>query len=711
MDVKNYAVVILVVLHLQWSLAAETREEIWKEFSGDATSEKRNPVRFQIVSNNWEEVEKPYTIAVWLLLASIAKIVFHISKKISDVFPDSSLLIIVGLVLGVGLKLYHVDDSLFTLESTAFFLYLLPPIIFDAGYFMPNRALFENFGSVISFAVIGTIWNTFAIGTSLYALGEYGIFSVQFSIFEIFLFSALISAVDPVAVIAVFEEIHVNELLFITVFGEALFNDGITVVLYQMFKKFTLIGADKLITIDYIAGGVSFFVIGLGGAAIGLVYAIIVSFITKYTEKVKVLNPIFIFVIPYLAYLTAELFGLSSIMAIVACGMAMKQYVKGNISHTAIASVKYFTKMLAQACETVIFMFLGLSTISSHHHWDLPFIALTLVFCMVYRSVGVIVQCAILNRFRKRQFSIVDQFVMAYGGLRGAIAFGLVVSMPEQIQAKSMFTTACIAVIYFTVFLQGMTIRPLVNYLKIEREDQEGPTMIQSVYMRYFDYTMAGVEDIAGQKGHNSVRDTFERLNATILRPLLMRNEKRRCFDASKIVRAYTKITLKEAMEVAKGGKRFTNSDGTPKRTRSAIERATRTAYDNASYQSDEGATTSIGRREAALKNELHKYMSSEENTEALYLMFSQLLDRKLRELNASPRVDDDGSDIEDDYMQEIIGPVVSTSTTNIPEQGRQNVRNESRSLANVHSVDLEMGRRPPVSRSHSVGQVTKTIL
>uniref|UniRef100_A0A914S2X7 Cation/H+ exchanger domain-containing protein n=1 Tax=Parascaris equorum TaxID=6256 RepID=A0A914S2X7_PAREQ len=213
---------------------------------------------------------------------------------------------------------------------------------------------------------------------------------------------------------------------------------------------------------------------------------------------------------------------------------------------------------------------------------------------------------------------------MAYGGLRGAIAFGLVVSMPEQIQAKSMFTTACIAVIYFTVFLQGMTIRPLVNYLKIEREDQEGPTMIQSVYMR-----------------------------------------KRRCFDASKIVRAYTKITLKEAMEVAKGGKRFTNSDGTPKRTRSAIERATRTAYDNASYQSDEGATTSIGRREAALKNELHKYMSSEENTEALYLMFSQLLDRKLRELNASPRVDDDGIVEHERYT--------ITLSRFVAQQGRQN--------------------------------------
>lgn len=70
----------------------------------------------------------------------------------------------------------------------------------------------------------------------MYALGEFGLFSVQFSIFEIFLFSALISAVDPVAVIAVFEEIHVNELLFITVFGESLFNDGISVVSFELLK-------------------------------------------------------------------------------------------------------------------------------------------------------------------------------------------------------------------------------------------------------------------------------------------------------------------------------------------------------------------------------------------------------------------------------------------------------------------------------------------
>lgn len=63
-------------------------------------------------------------------------------------------------------------------------------------------------------------------------------------------------------------------------------------------------------------------------------------------------------------------------------------------------------------------------------------------------------QCAILNRFRKVKFSFVDQFVLSYGGLRGAIAFGLAVSMNEAIGAKQMFVTTCIAVIFFTVFVQ-----------------------------------------------------------------------------------------------------------------------------------------------------------------------------------------------------------------------------------------------------------------
>ncbi|PAV56559.1 hypothetical protein WR25_17546 [Diploscapter pachys] len=493
-------------------------------------------MNFQVLRFNFHSVQAPYVITMWLVVAALAKIVFNVSR-LSHFVPDSALLIVVGILLGLLLHESHADLQYYSLDSHTFFLYLLPPIIFDAGYFMPNRALFECFRSVLLFAIIGTVWNTFAIGMSLLVMNNYGLFSMQFATFEIFVFSALISAVDPVAVIAVFEEINVNEFLFINVFGEALFNDGVTVV------------------VDYTSGGASFVLVAVGGALIGIAFAFITSLITKYTTGVRILAPVFIFTLPYLAYLTAEMISLSSIIASAVCGMVMKMYVKGNISHSAANSVKYFTKMIAQSTEIVIFMFLGISTISSDHHWDTLFVVSTLVFCLLYRVIGVVVQCFLLNKFgngnQSKEFSKVDQFILSYGGLRGAIAFGLAASIPASIVAKPMFVTTTIVVIYFTVFLQGITIRPLVRLLKVKTKDERIPTMAESVYMKYLDYMMSGVEDIAGQRGTYSFVEDFERFNAKIIKPILMRNEKRQTFDATRIIRAYEKITLEDAMSMA----------------------------------------------------------------------------------------------------------------------------------------------------------------
>ena len=164
---------------------------------------------------------------------------FHLNNKLSSVFPESCLLIIFGVAL--GLILYFANVSGYEMDSHVFFVFLLPPIILEAGYFMPTRAFFDNIGTILLFAVIGTLLNTALIGISIYGCGLSGIgaYSLHIQILHCLLFSALLSAVDPVAVLAVFEAVHVNESLHIIVFGESLLNDAVTVVSTCMHRKST----------------------------------------------------------------------------------------------------------------------------------------------------------------------------------------------------------------------------------------------------------------------------------------------------------------------------------------------------------------------------------------------------------------------------------------------------------------------------------------
>ncbi|XP_049819790.1 sodium/hydrogen exchanger 3 isoform X4 [Aethina tumida] len=508
----------------------------------------KKPVeRYPVASVSFHRVETPFIIGLWILSASLAKIGFHMAPKLSAIFPESCLLIFVGVVIGV--ILVYVTDSVHMspLTPDTFFFYMLPPIILDAGYFMPNRLFFDHLGTILLFAVVGTIFNTLTIGASLWAVGRTGLFAHDTPLLDMFLFGSLISAVDPVAVLAVFEEIQVNEILYIVVFGESLLNDAVTVVLYHLFESYTEMGLDNIIYTDLLAGFANFFVVAIGGTVIGVMWGFATGFVTRFTNEVRVIEPIFIFVMAYLAYLHAEIFHMSGILAITFCGITMKNYVEANISHKSHTTIKYAMKMLSSSSETIIFMFLGVATVNKNHDWNAWFVILTILFCSFYRVLGVIIFTAIANRFRLHQLSTVEKFVMSYGGLRGAVAFALVLLIdPKVVPLQPMFMTTTIAVVYFTVFIQGITIKPLVKFLNVKTAEKRKPSMNERIHERLMDHTMAAIEDILGQHGNYHIRDRYKRFDNKFIRPYLLRNH---IGAEPKILETYSKLAMRDAME------------------------------------------------------------------------------------------------------------------------------------------------------------------
>ena len=148
---------------------------------------------------------------------------FHKATWVNKFLPESSILIVCGLLIGLFFFFVAPEDKRpVTLTPDIFFIFLLPPIIGEAGYFMPNRLFFDQLGTILLMAVVGTIFNMFTIGGFLYAVGLTGLFQTEEDLvceaaselgviapgcnpglLETFLFGSLIAAVDPVAVLAV----------------------------------------------------------------------------------------------------------------------------------------------------------------------------------------------------------------------------------------------------------------------------------------------------------------------------------------------------------------------------------------------------------------------------------------------------------------------------------------------------------------------------
>ncbi|XP_022100275.1 sodium/hydrogen exchanger 1-like isoform X2 [Acanthaster planci] len=474
-----------------------------------------------VASWNLEYVKLPLTVTGFALFVGVAKIGFHHADFLSAIFPESVLLIVMGVIFG---GIAFATGNTGSLQSETFFLYLLPPIILEASYSLHDRTFLDNLISILMYAVVGTLINTFLIGLTLYGISLTGAYGDSFTInlIECLVFSSLISAVDPVAVLAIFQEIHVNHVLYFLVFGESLLNDAVTVVLYNMMNS--LLSLDSIPASQIVLGFVSFFTVSLGGAAIGIIVGLVTAFLTKFTKHVRVVEPLAILGMAYLSYLLAELFHFSGIISIICCGLAQVQYAFDNISRKSSTTVTYFTKMLSTTTESLIFLQLGQTLWAESHQWNTGFVIFTLLFIFVYRAFGVVVITFIVNKFRITKINKEEQFIMSYGGLRGAVAFSLVATLRvEDVPIRNALVTTTLVVILVTVFLQGITIKPLVRLFRIKRTIGEEPTVSVVIHQTVIDYVMAGIEEVIGHKGHNYFRMWLESLDNRFMKKYLQR--------------------------------------------------------------------------------------------------------------------------------------------------------------------------------------------
>ncbi|XP_063216017.1 sodium/hydrogen exchanger 2-like isoform X2 [Bacillus rossius redtenbacheri] len=513
----------------------------------------------------WDEIGLFFAFSLFIVTAGLAKVAFH-HAHLSTHIPESCLMIIVGITVGGFIYLsgvpvpsneenhvvpqLHVREfAILTFTPRLFFLVLLPPVILESAYSLYDQAFSCNFYTIMLYAVVGTIFNMFTIGPILFALSSVGVLGrlqlnpapgappYRLAFTDCLVFSALISAVDPVSVLAIFQEVGVNKDLYYLVFGESLFNDAVTVVLYTTMVTFSEMG--EIPSNQYLMATAGFLTVNLGGCVVGVLFGLVTALLTRATEECRVVEPLAILGVSYLSYLTAELFHFSGIISITFCGLVQAHYAFKNISRKSYITVKYFSKMVSSTCDAIIFLFLGMVLVSDRHVWHAGFVLWTLALCFVCRFVGVYLLSGLANLYRARRINLQEQFVMAYGGLRGAVAFSLVEMLEaDTVPPRQVFVTTTLVVIIFTVFVQGGTIKPLVNLLNIKRT-HSSEKMNEEIHDHVITTIMAGVEEISGVRGDLYIQRKLEQIDELYLKKIFLKSK-----SDNNITRRFEKLAL-----------------------------------------------------------------------------------------------------------------------------------------------------------------------
>uniref|UniRef100_A0A671SJQ9 Sodium/hydrogen exchanger n=1 Tax=Sinocyclocheilus anshuiensis TaxID=1608454 RepID=A0A671SJQ9_9TELE len=366
-----------------------------------------------------------------------------------------------------------------TFDPEVFFNILLPPIIFHAGYSLKKRHFFRNLGSIITYAFLGTAISCFVVGNLMYGVVKLmqvlGQLTDKFYYTDCLFFGAIISATDPVTVLAIFNELHADGDLYALLFGESVMNDAVAIVLSSSIVAYQPSGANTH-TFDASAFFKSvgiFLGIFSGsfamGAVTGVVTQALMSNVTKFTKLhcFPLLETALFFLMSWSTFLLAEACGFTGVVAVLFCGITQAHYTYNNLSEESTKRTKQLFEVLHFLAENFIFSYMGLALFTFQNHVFSPiFIFGAFIAIFIGRALNIYPLSFLINLGRRHKIRGNFQHMMMFAGLRGAMAFALAIRDTATYARQMMFTTTLL-IVFFTVWVFGGGTTPMLSWLHI----------------------------------------------------------------------------------------------------------------------------------------------------------------------------------------------------------------------------------------------------
>lgn len=397
-------------------------------------------------------------LTVFLIAAGVGVFVAKVGR-----FPYTIALLVAGFVsslvgIEIGIELSH-DIIL---------LVLLPPLLFEGAATTNLEVLRSNWLPIVVLAIPGLI-------VSVLLLGAVGHVAFAFPVLISTLFAAIILPTDPVSVLALFEELGVQERLAVLVEGESLINDGVGVVLYTSILGLVTqsvssgVALEDLVTLSSVGHIVQEIAVSsLGGLLVGLVagysvYSVMVNLDEHMTEIVLT------FVLAYGAFVLAEHFlHVSGVIATVTAGLFIgNRGAEYAMSPQTKVSVFSTWETAAFVVNTFIFLLIGVKTPLRQLVAHGRLIVIAIVLVLVVRAVVLYPTVAVVNRSLRRRIPTDHQHVMVWGGLHASIPIALVLGLPPAIPYREELRAMVFGVAAFSLVVQGLTMERLIKTLDI----------------------------------------------------------------------------------------------------------------------------------------------------------------------------------------------------------------------------------------------------